>query len=293
MSAIKRSQLDGLIEFCAVIEHGSFTLAAETLGVSTSFVSRRVADLERRVGHQLLHRTTRRLGVTDIGSRYYERATKILAEVRRLDADLADEKDLVKGQIRITAGGRIGEKRVAPALVQFARMYPGVEIELQIMERRVDMIREGYDLAIRHGMPPDPNLIIRRVDTRRLIVCASPDYVTAHGAPEVPEDLTRLPCIGAPDQRWLFAKGGKQMEVRVQCHWRSNNGPALATACEMGLGLARLADTYVGAALKSKRLLPFLEDYELPPQEIVLVYPAREHMPYRTQRLIQHLVQTM
>lgn len=115
---------------------------------------------------------------------------------------------------------------------------------------------------------------------------------TASSSPLV-KALTRLPYIGAPDQRWLFEKSGREMDVRMQSHWLRNNGPALAKACEMGLGLARLADIYVGAALKSKRLLSFPQEHELPAQEIVLVHPAREHIPYRTQRVIQHLVQTM
>lgn len=293
MTATKRSHLHGLIEFCTVVDQSSFTLAAERLGTSTSFVSRRVSDLESRLGRRLLDRTTRRVDLTDVGARYYERAAAILADIDRLDADLDDLTDVVAGPIRVTAGGRIGEERVTPALVEFVRLYPRVEIELQIVERRVDLLREGYDLAIRHGMEPDRNLVVRPVGTRRLVVCASPGYVAENGTPEVPEDLMHLPCIGAPDQRWLFAKGAKQVEVRVHSRWSSNNGPALARACGMGLGLARLADTYVGEGLTSGRLLPFLEDYELPAQEIVLVYPARDRQPYRTKRLIAHLAERL
>ncbi|MEM8792368.1 MAG: LysR family transcriptional regulator [Pseudomonadota bacterium] len=289
ISATIKNHLDGLLEFCTVADLGSFTLAANALGVSVSFVSRRVSDLENRLGAPLLNRTTRRVALTELGARYHERARVILAEIRGLDAELADEQGRLKGPIRVTAGGRIGEGRVTDALVAFAHHHPAVEIELQIMERRVDLIREGYDLAIRHGMLPDPDLVIRPLDTRRLIVCASPDYVATHGAPRTPQDLTRLPCIGAPDQRWQFHRNGKQIEVKVHSRWLSNNGPALATGCERGLGLARLADTYVGDGLAAGRLLPFLEAYELPPQEIVLIYPKRDRVPYRVQRLIEHL----
>ncbi|MEM8822944.1 MAG: LysR family transcriptional regulator [Pseudomonadota bacterium] len=289
MTATIRHHLDGLLEFCTVADLGSFTLAARELGVSVSFVSRRVSDLEARLGAPLLNRTTRRVALTETGARYHDRARTILADIKGLDADLVDGRGHLTGPIRITAGGRIGEERVTEALVGFAHRHPAVEIELQIMERRIDLVREGYDLAIRHGMPPDPDLIIRRLDTRRLIVCASPDYVASHGAPKTPDDLTRLPCIGAPDQRWQFHRSGKPVEVKVRGRWLSNNGPALAKACEMGLGLARLADTYVGDGLAAGRLLPFLEEYELPPQEIVLVYPKRDRVPYRVQQLIEHL----
>ncbi|MEM7506205.1 MAG: LysR family transcriptional regulator [Pseudomonadota bacterium] len=289
MTATIRQHLDGLLEFCTVADLGSFTLAAQALGVSVSFVSRRVSDLESRLGVPLFSRTTRRVALTEMGARYHERARAILSEVKSLDADLADGHDHLKGPIRVTAGGRIGEGRVTEALVAFTHLHPSVEIELQIMERRVDLIREGYDLAIRHGMPPDPDLIIRRLDTRRLIVCASPDYVAVNGAPRTPEDLIRLPCVGAPDQRWQFHRNGKPIDVKVRSRWLSNNGPALARACELGLGAARLADTYVGEALATGRLLAFLEDYELPPQEIVLVHPNRDRLPYRVQRLIEHL----
>ncbi|MEM9010909.1 MAG: LysR family transcriptional regulator [Pseudomonadota bacterium] len=293
MTATIRQHLDGLLEFCTVVDLGSFTLAAKALGVSVSFVSRRVSDLENRLGAALLNRTTRRVALTEVGARYHERAKAILAEVRGLDAELAEDQGQLKGPIRVTAGGRIGEGRVTAALIAFAHRLPDVEIELQIMERRVDLIREGYDLAIRHGMPPDPDLVIRRLDTRRLIVCASPDYVATHGAPRTPEDLTHLPCIGAPDQRWQFHRDGKPIEVRVQSRWLSNNGPALGQACERGLGLARLADTYVGEGLAAGRLLPFLEAYELPPQEIVLVHPKRDGAPYRVRRLIEHLANAL
>lgn len=289
MAATIRNHLDGLLEFCTVADLGSFTLAARELGVSVSFVSRRVSDLEDRLGIALLNRTTRRVALTEMGARYHERGRAILAEIKGLDAELADDQGRLTGPIRVTAGGRIGEGRVTEALVAFAHRHPDVEIELQIMERRVDLIREGYDLAIRHGMPPDPDLVIRRLDTRRLIVCASPDYVETHGAPQTPEDLTCLPCIGAPDQRWQFHRDGKPIEIRVRSRWLSNNGPALAMACERGLGLARLADTYVGKGLATGRLVAFLESYELPPQEIVLVYPRRDRIPYRVQRLIEHL----
>lgn len=282
--------LDGLLEFCAVVEHGGFTRASEALNVSASFISRRVADLEMRLGVRLLHRTTRSVNLTDLGAQYHERAIAILDDIRTLSTDLAEQQNLVNGRIRVTAGGLFGETWVSEAVSEFAVMHPHVEIELEVSDRRVDLIRERFDVAVRHGMPSDPDLMVRRIGKRRMILCASPKYLSEHGTPENPEELKAHICLTAPGQHWMFRRGKDLFEVKVTGRWHSNSGPALVTAARLGIGIVRLAENYLQDSLQSGDLEPLLESHEVAPQETVLVYPTRENLPYRVRALINHLV---
>ncbi len=281
--------LDGLAEFCAVVTEGGFTRASETLGVSASFISRRVADLEGRLGVRLLHRTTRSVNLTDIGMRYYERATSILEDIETLESDLAEQQNLAKGRIRVAAGGLFGETWVSGQLAAFARLHPDVDIELGITDRRIDLVREGYDLAVRHGMPDDPDLVVRKIAQRRMMVCAAPDYVNRHGVPAHPKALDAHACLPATGQRWMFQEGENTFEVKVRSRWTSNNGAALAHACRAGLGITRLAETYCTEGIADGSLVVLLKEFEVPPQETVLTYPSRDRLPYRVRALISFL----
>ncbi|MGH0002203.1 LysR substrate-binding domain-containing protein [Pseudovibrio ascidiaceicola] len=282
-------ELDGLMEFCAVVENGGFKRAAESLDVSTSFISRRVSNLENRLGVLLLHRTTRSVNLTDIGEQYYLRSKAILADIHALSADLAEQQNLVKGRIRVAAGGIFGETWVASALADFARLHPEVELDLEISDRPVDLVREKFDLAIRHGMPSDPDLTVSKIGSRRMMVCASPDYLREHGEPNEPEDLVSHSCLITPGLRWLFARYDDTFEVRVSGRWASNNGRALMIAASAGLGFTRLAEGYLTSALKSGALVAVLKPYEISPQETLLVYPSRAFLPFRIRSLVEHL----
>lgn len=285
-------ELDGLAEFCAVIDHGGFTRAADALGVSPSFVSRRVSNLEARLGVRLLHRTTRQVNLTDIGAQYHERATTVLNDIRDMEADLAERQNRVVGRIRVSAGGLFGEIHVAQALASFAALHPDVEIDLDISARRIDLIREGFDLAIRHGMPDDPDLVVRRIGARRMIVCAAPSYLEVNGTPTAPTDLAQHTCL-SPSRDWAFSDGNRPITLRIESRWTSNNGVALVRAARQGLGITRVAETYLARDLQMGRLIPLLQDWEVKPQLIVLVYPSRDRMPHRLRTLIAYLVETL
>ena len=282
---------DGLLEFAAVVDQGGFTGAAAALGVSVSYVSRRVAALEERLGVRLLHRTTRSVNVTEIGALYHERARMILSDVDDLENDIADQQQLAVGSIRISAGGVFADRFLAPALAEFAARYPRIRIHLNIVDRRVDLVREGYDLAIRHGAPGDPDLIARRLTTRRMQVYASPDYLERAGRPQTPQDLKDFECITHSLMPWRFqAKDGKPFELNVESRWSSNSGIALAEAAATGLGLTHLANTYTDDLIRSGKLEAVLCDYELPPSTTHIVYPSRDRLPYRMRLLIDFLV---
>ena len=282
---------DGLLEFTAVVDQGGFTAAADVLGVSASYVSRRVSALEERLGVRLLHRTTRSVNVTEIGALYHERALMILSDVDALENDIADQQQLAVGAIRISAGGVFADRFLAPALAQFAARYPRIRIHLDIVDRRVDLVREGFDLAIRHGAPGDPDLIARRLATRRMQVYGSPDYLDRAGRPQTPQDLKDFECITHSLMPWRFqAKGGEPFELKVESRWSSNSGTALAEAAAVGLGLTHLANTYTDDLIGSGKLEAVLCDYELPPSATHVVYPSRQRLPYRMRLLIDFLV---
>ena len=285
------SKLDGLLEFATVVDRGGFTAAAEALGVSASYVSRRVSALEERLGTRLLHRTTRRVGLTDIGALYHERALAILSDIDELEDDIADQQQLAVGSIRISAGGMFADHYLAPALAEFSALYPNVRIELDIAARQVDLVKEGYDLAIRYGMPNDPDLIARRLTTRRMLTCGAPAYFERAGRPQVPNDLKNHDCLTHAYLPWRFqSSGGAPFEVGVQSRWSSNSGNALIKAALAGLGLIYVASTSVDKLIETKALEPVLTDFELPPLTTYLVYPSRQRLPHRMRLLIDFLV---
>lgn len=287
------SDQSGLREFVAVVEHGSFTAAADALNVSTSFVSREVKRLEERLNARLLHRTTRKSTLTDIGRTYYARGLEIRDLMDALEADMADMQEQVKGPIRITAPGLYADRYVAPALAEFTVKYPEVTIDLDTNMRVVDIVADGYDLAVRMSAMEDSSLIARKVAPRRLMVCASPGYLIRHNRPETPEDLRSHTCLSFPDMAWRFRYPDGVRTIKVSGSWCSDNGRALVAAAERGIGLIRMTDYYVAGQLKRGELEVVLEDYEVQNAATWIVYPAREHLPTRVRFLVDFLAERL
>ncbi len=283
------SDQSGLREFVAVIEHGSFTAAADALNVSTSFVSREVKRLEERLNARLLHRTTRKSTLTDIGRTYYARGLEIRNLLDALEADMADMQERVKGPIRITAPGLYADRYVAPALAEFTVKYPEVTIDLDTNMRVVDIIADGYDLAVRMMAMEDSSLIVRKIAPRRMMVCASPGYLIRHKRPETPEELRSHNCLSFPQMAWRFRYPDGVRNIKVNGSWCSDNGRALVAAAERGIGLIRMTDYYMAGQIKSGELEVVLEDYEVQDAATWIVYPAREHLPTRVRFLVDFL----
>lgn len=284
-------KLVGLIEFIAVVDNEGFTAAANVLGMSASYVSRRVSALEAHLGVRLLNRSTRSVNLTEIGSQYYDEAAMILGQLDELEIKLANQQKRVVGDIRISAGGSFGENAIAFALADFALKYPEVNLDLDISNRQIDLSVEGFDLAIRHGSAGNPDLISRKLTSRRMVVCASPGYFARHGMPKKPGDLQQHNCLSSKGIPWRFKNNDNSYEVKVAGNWGSNNGQALMNAALRHLGVVRLADIYVKDALKNNRLEIVLQEYELPSSTTFLVYPAREYLPYRIRTLIDFLAE--
>ena len=276
-----------------MVENGGFTAAGEALNASKSHVSRQVSRLEARLGTRLLTRTTRRVRLTDMGRVYYERCRSAVDELDAVEADLADLQARPRGRVRLTAPGIYAERFVAPALAEFASRYPDVDVELDTQMTMVDLIEEGYDLAIRMSSLTDSSLIARRVEARRIVVCAAPEYLEKWGIPDSPEALTAHDCLTLKGMAWRFAWPDQIRAVRVRGSWTSDNGRALVAAASAGLGLMRIADYYVNAELERGELQVVLEDYEVDDAATWIIYPNRTHLPTRVRLLIDFLVDAL
>lgn len=280
---------NGLREFVAVVEHGSFTAAADALNVSTAFVSREVKRLEERLDARLLHRTTRKSTLTEVGSIYYARGLEIRDMLDALESDVADMQGQLVGKIRITAPGLYADSYVAPAIAEFTDKYPDVSIELDTSIQVVDIVAEGYDLAVRMSALDDSSLIARKIAPRRVMVCGSSGYFIRHGRPKTPDELRSHKCLTFPNMPWRFQFADGVRAVKVAGSWTSDNGRALVVAAERGLGLIRMTDYYMAAQLRSGELELVLEDYEVRDAATWIVYPAREHLPTRVRFLVDFL----
>jgi DNA-binding transcriptional LysR family regulator len=286
-------QQQGLREFTAVVESGGFTAAAAALNVSTSFVSRQVRRLEARLGARLLNRTTRSVTLTDLGRTYYERSREILDQLDSLESDMADLQQTPRGLVRVTAAGVYAERYVAPALAEFTERYPDVRIELDTRMRVVDIVAEGFDLAVRTSALDDSSLVARKVRDRRMIVAGSPSYFAKHGRPKTPDDLRRHNCLRLGTMDWRFAWPDAVRTVRVRGSWSSDNGRALVAAAVRGRGLVRLTDYYMDAELARGELEIVLADFEPSDTATWLVYPDRQYLPTRVRYLLDFLAERL
>jgi len=289
MAIINEQQ--GLREFIAVVEQGSFTAAAQALDVSTSFVSRQVGRLEDRLGARLLNRTTRSQTLTELGQTYYQRSRDILDELERLESDMADLQEKPKGLVRVTAAGLYAERFVAPAIAEFMQRYPEVSVELNTAMQVVDIVAEGYDLAVRMSALDDSSLVARKVVDRRVSVAGSPAYFAQHGRPKTPDDLRRHNCLQLGAMEWRFAWPDSVRSVRVRGNWTSDNASAITAAAIRGIGLARLAHYYFDDAVARGELELVLEDYEPQDSATWLIYPNREYLPTRVRYLVDFLAE--
>ena len=281
---------DGLHEFVAVVEQGGFTAAARQLNVSTSFVSRQVTRLEDRLDVRLLQRTTRKVHMTEMGQVYYERSREILNQLESLESEMADLQEKPKGLVRITAGGEYAERFVAPVVAEFVAKYPEVSVDLEASMEVVDIIEEGFDIAIRMSSLTDSSLIARKVEQRRIMVCASPSYLNEHGRPKTPEDLRTHNCLMFPGMPWRFKYPDRIQEVKVRGTWSSNNGRVLVAAARQGIGLVRFSEYYLDLLLQGGELEAVLEDYEIEDAATWIIYPNRRHLPTRVRYLVEFLL---
>ncbi len=280
--------------FVAVLETGSFARAAARLGTSAGQASKLVSRLETTLGVRLLSRTTRSLSATEIGQAYYERIQPLLAELDAIDVAVKNASGAASGRIRLTAPLSFGTGQLTEALLDFARAYPDIQLDVGFTDRIVSLVDEGFDAAVRVGRPVDSSLIVRKLCDARVVLAAAPAYLAEHGTPLRPEDLAGHECIIDTNFReplnWHFRAAGQTLVVTVAGRLHFSNAEACLTAAEHGLGIARLPSFVAGPSLAAGRTVPLLLAYEDDPFGIFTVYPPGRHLARKVRVLIDFLV---
>lgn len=280
--------------FVAVVDAGSFVGAGEALRISKAAVSRCVQELEARLGARLLQRTTRRLSLTEAGRAYYARARQLLADLDEADGAVGAVTGQPLGTVRINAPLSFGVLHLAPLWGGFLARYPGIELDITLSDRLVDLVDEGYDLAVRITRLQDSSLVSRQLASTRIVMCAAPAYLAAHGTPETLADIAGHAVIGYSywqgGDLWRFTgPGGVEEEVLTRPRLRTNNGDTCRAAALAGQGIILQPTFLVGDDLAAGRLLRVLPRYAGPAVGIHAVYPSRKHLSLKVRVLLDYL----
>mgnify|MGYP001819447608 CR=1 FL=1 len=281
----------GIVEFVAVAETQGFTAAAHLLGVSTSHVSRRVADLESRLGTALVARTTRNVRLTVTGQTYYDRCRELLDGLDEANETIIDQQVDLSGTLRVSAAGEFAENHVAPVLIEFAKQYPNLNVDIDFNSQLVNFVAEGIDFAIRYGRLTDSGLIARKLVDRSLIAAASPEYLKQNGTPKHPRELDQHQCLVAVSELWQFESEEGPFKVKANARWRSNSGRTVINACRAGLGIAYLPKSSFGDTFNDGSLIPVLKPYGFKGATSWVVYANRRFLPARARMAIQFLLE--
>jgi DNA-binding transcriptional LysR family regulator len=289
------SQLEDMRIFVETLDAGSFTQAAERLGLSKQFVSKRVMAVEARLGVRLLVRTTRRLRATEPGLAYGERARRILQEVDEAEQSIAHLGAAPRGTLRLSAPMSFGTMHLSPAMPRFLAAYPELAVELELNDRTVDLVGEGYDMAVRIGTLADSSLIARSIAPMEQVTCCSPGYLARKGAPASPAELGRHDCLlygHGKHVEWHYGVQGKVRPFAVSGRLRANNGEVVRDAAVAGLGLAYLPTFIVGEALEAGSLVTVLDEHRPPASAVHAVYPQHRQSSLAIRAFVDFLRST-
>ncbi|WP_315925411.1 LysR family transcriptional regulator [Mesorhizobium sp. SP-1A] len=282
--------------FIDVVEAEGFSAAARKIGRSKALLSKYVRELEDELGALLLNRTTRQFSLTEAGHTYYRRASEIVREVDSLADAVRESSGDVRGRIKLSAPRTFADAEIGHSLIDFARQYPDIVLEIHLDDRFVDMVEEGFDLAVRITRLENSSLIARRLAPFSVRICAAPDLIAAKGMPTQPQDLARLPCIIDTNGRWLSnwpfrGDDNDTISVSVSGPIEVNSPIAARAAAVAGLGFSVLPDFIAASEIASGRLLPVLDDRILQGGGIFAVYPHRRYLPAKVRVLVDFLVQ--
>jgi DNA-binding transcriptional LysR family regulator len=288
-------QLEDMQVFVRIVEAGSITQAAGQLNLAKSAVSKRLGDLENRLGSKLINRTTRTSSLTDAGNQYYQRVKLLMGEVDSLNGDMASKTQVLAGSLRLAVPLSFGISHLTPAIDLFMRQHPELNIDIDFSDRKVDIIEGGYDLALRIGSLPDSSLQARKITPIKHTICASPSYLENHGTPTTPQELTthkvlkygNWPLAGMP----LLDLTGQQHLVNVDAYLTANNGDAMKQIALSGHGIVMLPTFIVWDALAKGDLVPILENYSLPTMHAYAIYPSTRYLPRKVRSLIDFLIE--
>jgi len=291
------SELEEIRVFIQLVESGTATQAAARLGLAVSAISRRMKNLEQRLGVQLMRRTTRRMSLTEPGKTYYRRSRQLVDDLDAMDQEVTQSSQQLKGRLRIATPLSFGVAHLAPAIAAFMHAHPDLDIDLDMSDRRVDLVEEGFDMAIRVGSLEDSTLIARRLAPVSHVVCAAHSFFERYGLPSRPEDLVGLPglCFGhlkKPDI-WSYKLPGNEKEkgsVKVAMKMRSTNGDALREAAIAGLGVLCEPSFIVHGAVERGLLKPVLTDWQWYGMSVYALYPQTRYLSARVRLFIDFLI---
>ncbi len=288
-------QLEDMNAFIRIVEAGGISRAAEQIGIAKSAISRRLVDLETRLGVRLLNRTTRTSSLTEAGQSYYERALKIIDDVAELNAIAADSACALEGTIRLAAPLSFGLAHLAPAIEIFARDHPGLTINIDFSDRQIDLVEEGFDLAFRIADLKDSTLIARKISPIRLLLCASPEYIKENGMPKKLADLKQHRFLqyylSGSSSLKLIDNNKKEHLVKLSAKMIANNGDFLRDMAIAGHGILASPTFISWKALAIGDLIPVLPDFTLPQSNAYAVYPQTRYLSQRARLFIDFLVE--
>jgi DNA-binding transcriptional LysR family regulator len=282
----------GMLVFAEVVESGGMSEAARRLGVSKASVSRQVSALERRLGAQLLRRTTRRMSLTEVGELFYARCQRVAEEAEAAERSVGDMQAEPRGEIRLAAPMSFGQLEIAPRLPAFLARYPKLRVHLDLTDRVIDLVREKFDLSVRISASlAESSFMQRKLCPIRIAVVASPEYLARHGTPRTPEDLRDHNCLGyvPPPERWTFTRGRR---LPTTGNLSIDNGDALRSVALMGHGIVYLPTFLTGADLRAGRLVEILADHVDLVGGAYALYPSSRHPAPKVRALIDDLAES-
>ncbi|UTV28808.1 LysR family transcriptional regulator [Photobacterium atrarenae] len=287
---------DDFLIFYHLIEQGSFSKAAEHIGLTKSVVSKRMTRLEEELGVQLLYRTTRKLTLTEAGEVFFSHAREVYLSVQNAEDAMSGLGERLSGTIRITVPTISGELILPKAIAEFSEKYPEITIQMDLDNRFVDIVEEGYDLAIRTGMLPDSSFIARRLVEAQWVICGAPSYFARHKAPKSYQELDKHNCLAYSYQEtgateWLFKGKSGPFTVRVNGNFSTNNASSLRSAALLGQGLVYVPRILVADDLARGELVEVLRDQVAKRLGIYAIYPYTRHQPAKIRLFIEHLYQ--
>ncbi|MFT4764660.1 MAG: DNA-binding transcriptional LysR family regulator [Oleispira sp.] len=291
--------------FIAVTDNAGFSSAARQLGISKSAVSKRITQLEDQLGARLFHRTTRKLSLTEAGERFYEYAAQANRSAQQAEDAVHELKGEPRGILKIQLPMTLGQMHIAPLIPIFLQRYPHLEIDLVMDDRHINLVEQGYDLAVRAGDMPDSNLIARPLAPLHSVVCASPKFLQAFEQQfeqtlDQPPLLTKANCItysySSNANIWQFVSSQASKpshKIKVSGNYRVNNSAALKQALIAGMGIGRLPTFIVGDAIKRGELVALFQDYKMPSKSLYAVYPERQYLPTKVRAFLDFLIEKL
>jgi len=283
-------QWEGISEFVNVAETESFTQAAKKLAISTAQVSRQVNALEQRLNIKLFYRTTRKVSLTEEGRVFYQHCRGVLDGLDAAERAVTNLQSTPQGKIKLTAPITYGEQQILPLINNFMMQYPDIEVTAFLSNQQVDLVDEGFDLAIRLGKLSDSSMMAKKLAERTNYVCASATYLEKYGIPHSLSELDKHSCLLGTRDYWHFIDAGKERNLRVTGRLRYNSGFGLVDAALKGLGIVQLPDYYTKEHIKKGDLITLLDNYKVPDEGIWAIYPHNRHLSPKIRLLVDYLL---